>query len=405
MRILVLTYETPAYPAGGGASRQHSLLEPLAGAHQVKVLSTGGRPLVGSPPVGVEVELVDPGPEVGDPPQGWLEKNMRHYFAGPPWLFRTAMNHRAALAAQLPRVMADFAPDVVQVEHGEIEMLLDDIPDGPATVLTLHNILLARQYQDVFRDGYWSRTRAALELPVLARQSRRDMFKAGVTITTTERDRRLAHLMAPRATVRVVPNCINAPYFQRSGPRDPDPTAVFTGSFQYQPNADAAAELITEVWPAVRGDIPAARLRLAGQQVPAGLRRLAAGAPGVEVLDTPPDLRQEMWRAWLLAAPLRSGSGSPLKIIEGMAAGLPVVATSRVVDALGPAAGGGIEVAKSAPEFAAAIVNLLRDEGRRGAMSTAGVRASQGFDRAVAAPLLEAAWREAVEVTRRRHQG
>src|SRR5690349_20779080 len=93
VRVLVLTYETPAWPGGGGAGRMHALLEALASRHAVRVLSTGGPPRFGRTPAGVELRLLDPGPPDGAPPGNWLGKNAGHYLRGDPWLHRLAAHH------------------------------------------------------------------------------------------------------------------------------------------------------------------------------------------------------------------------------------------------------------------------------------------------------------------------
>jgi len=268
LRVLVLTYETPAYPGGGGASRQHCLLEPLARRHTVRVVSTGGAPRFGRLPEGVDVELVDPGPEVeaGGP---WLRKNLDHYLRGRPWLHLLAEHHRRALAARLPGELRDFRPDVVVVQHGELAPVLDDLPTGTASVLELHNMLLSVQLQQLRAGrGRWLAVKSALELPGMARWERHDLRAATVAVAASARDARLARRLAPSARIEVVENCVDAAYFANPG-RPPQPCRmVFAASFQYPPNRAAAVELLREVLPAVRARTPDAELALVGQQMP-----------------------------------------------------------------------------------------------------------------------------------------
>ncbi len=396
MRILVLSYETPAYPGAGGPSRQHCLLEPLAARHQIRVLSTGGVPPFGQTPQGVDIRFAEPGPEVGHPDRNWLVKNVGHFLSGPPWIFRDALHHCLALSVELPRTLEEFRPDVVQIEHAELGPMLDLLPKGLPTVLALIDMLLVVQFQQLRKGPLWGRAKAGLELPVVARQTRKDMRTATLTVTTTAADRRLAERLAPGATVRVVPNSINAEYFQRRGDRHSYPALIMTGSFHYQPNQAAARELIEVIFPAVLARFPEARLALVGQRMPEWLSRLAHHTAGVDALGQVADVRPDLWPAWVSVAPLREGSGSPLKVKESLAAGVPVVTTRRVTAALEVGPEDGVIAAQTSSDFADRICEILGDPKRRDELAARGQAAARRkFDRQPAALLQERVWVEA----------
>jgi glycosyltransferase involved in cell wall biosynthesis len=62
-----------------------------------------------------------------------------------------------------------------------------------------------------------------------------------------------------------------------------------------------------------------------------------------------------------MLAPLRFSTGIQNKVLEAMAAGLPVVATPAVSDALGTRHGEHLMMGASAADLAAAVVATLRD--------------------------------------------
>ncbi|MEO1087023.1 MAG: glycosyltransferase family 4 protein, partial [Acidobacteriota bacterium] len=82
---------------------------------------------------------------------------------------------------------------------------------------------------------------------------------------------------------------------------------------------------------------------------------------GVELVEHPPDLGVYLAKAAVAIAPLRAGSGTPIKILEAMSADVPVVTTSAGGDGLDELPDGGLAVADSAPDFADRVVNLLED--------------------------------------------
>lgn len=405
MRVLVLTYETPEYPGGGGASRMANLLEPLATAHDIRVVSSGGPPRLGTFPRRVELRLVDSGGEY-HPPGSWLVKNLRHYLAGPPWLHWLARHHLETLATVLGDEVRRFRPDVVQVEHGEIGALLGAVPDAVARVLVLHNLLTVVQWQQVRGLPRWTAFKHLLEVPVMAREERRHMASADVVVTTTEHDRRLARRLHRGVPVTVVPNCVRTGDLRRRPAPHHRPTVVFTASFHYPPNQVAAAELLDLVFPEVRRRVPSARLVLAGQRLPDRLRRRAQAVAGVEVRSPLDDVGALLAEAWAAVAPLRLGSGSPLKVVEALAAAVPVVAAPRVARALGVDAATGVLVAADPPQTAEALVRLLRDAALRRELGARGAaHAAVAFDHLRAAQALAATWELAVTRARSRTAG
>ena len=399
MRVLVLTYETPAYLAGGGPSRQHSLLEPLADRNEIRVLSTGGTPRLGRTPSGVDIRFIDPGAPAGHPDDGWVTKHLKHYRGADPWIHRPATHHRQALAAALPGELEKFAPDIVVVEHGELGPLLHRLPPEVGSVLVLHNILLSVQAQKILGAGAVGAANGLFELEVIARRERADVGRASRVVVVTERDARMVRLLNRRADVTVVPNCVDTQYFRRRGPRADRPTVVMTASYQYPPNQWAVTELVDEVFPAVRRRVPDAELVLVGQQMPPALREHAEEQPGVRVVGEVDDIRPHLERAWVSVAPLRKGSGSPLKVIEALATGVPVVGTPRVAGALGLRPGiDGILTGDRPPEMATAISTVLNDIGCRDRLAAAGELVARGrFDRTSASDLLARVWADAAD--------
>jgi glycosyltransferase involved in cell wall biosynthesis len=377
-------------------------LEPLATSHEIRVISSGEPAPFGSPPSDVDLRLITIPDEPEPAKEPWLRKNLLHYVKGPPWLWFHAMHHVRALAAEALNQIPDFRPDLIQIEHAEQLLPLQRLlPPGVPIVLVLHNIPFSIQYQLLDVGSPWERFKAALELPLVVRQTRKDLTVATASITVTEHDRRLAKRLAPRAVIKVVPNCVNAAYFRREGARAEAPTLIMTGSFHYQPNQGAAKELIEGIWPRLKSRIPNAQLVLVGQRMPAWLSAAVARTDGVTAIGQVEDLRPQLWKSWVAVAPLRKGSGSPLKVMEALAAGVPVVTTSRVARALGVSIDDGVVTADSTRGLVEAICALLEDTTMHRTMVERGeITARTKFDRSVAADLQQQVWSEALAASR-----
>jgi glycosyltransferase involved in cell wall biosynthesis len=98
---------------------------------------------------------------------------------------------------------------------------------------------------------------------------------------------------------------------------------------------------------------------LAGASPSTGVRRLAT-LEGVSVPGSLPDLRAVWKTTAVLLAPLRFSTGIQNKVLEAMAAGVPVVTTAPVAEAIGARHGEHLRIADSASALADAVVGLLR---------------------------------------------
>ncbi len=95
-------------------------------------------------------------------------------------------------------------------------------------------------------------------------------------------------------------------------------TFLYVGNFRWMENRDAAAYLIADWWPAIQEVYPTARLRIVGDNAPRGSYFVGR----VE------NVQDELYGADIMLAPIRIGGGTKYKILEAMAAGLPVVTTA-----------------------------------------------------------------------------
>jgi hypothetical protein len=146
---------------------------------------------------------------------------------------------------------------------------------------------------------------------------------------------------------------------------------VFVGNLGYFPNIDAVQWFATEVLPTLREHRPALRLRLVGARPAVAIRNLAQRIPGIELVGPVPDVCAYLHRAAIAIAPLRAGSGQQLKVIEAMAAGTPVVATTTAAAGLDAIDGTHWRVAPDATTMAHAILELLREPSQGQTMARA----------------------------------
>lgn len=144
------------------------------------------------------------------------------------------------------------------------------------------------------------------------------------------------------AAIHAVTNGVDLEYFRPATPPPPPPPAggriVFLGAMDYRPNVDAVTWFTREVWPRVRAVRPEATFEIVGRRPTPAVSALH-GRDGVTVTGAVPDVRPHLAAAHVAATPLRIARGLQNKVLEAMAAGVPVVASPAAAE--GSAAGRG----------------------------------------------------------------
>ena len=74
---------------------------------------------------------------------------------------------------------------------------------------------------------------------------------------------------------------------RRAGPRGPE--LLFAGGFRHSPNVDGVNWFAQEIWPAVRSEVPDARLRIVGSHAPPEVLGLGE-IDGIEVAGYVPEI-------------------------------------------------------------------------------------------------------------------
>ena len=135
---------------------------------------------------------------------------------------------------------------------------------------------------------------------------------------------------------------------------------MFVGNLSVPHNVDAAVFAAREVWPGVRERVPNAQLWLVGAAPKKAVRDLAS-LPGVTVTGSVPDLAPLWAAAHVMLAPLRFSSGIQNKVLEAMAAGVPVVTTPDAAAGARDGSGELMRVAADAAGLARETAALLAD--------------------------------------------
>lgn len=150
-------------------------------------------------------------------------------------------------------------------------------------------------------------------------------------------------------------------------------TVLFLGSLDNVNNQGGIRWFVKECWPRLRVTYPGADLHVVGRRAPENLRAALANA-GSRVTVDAPDVCPHLAEAVVFINPVRRGAGVNIKMVEAMAAGLPVVTTTVGARGLHWRDGEHLIVTDDATAFRSAVALLLEDPDRRAQLAAAGRR-------------------------------
>lgn len=225
------------------------------------------------------------------------------------------------------------------------------------------------------------------------RRAERDVLKASQSALVCSREER-AHLVALGVTtpISVIHNAVPfpSPVERRA---TTGKTIMFIGSYSYEPNVEAAEELINVIFPLILVRIPDARLLIAGTR---SERLPSAGTthPAVEILGFVEDVEEIYARADVACCAIRAGGGTRIKIIEAAAWSIPTVSTTLGAEGLDLVERSEIVLADSARDMADACVRLLEAPQEAEAMGAAARRkVASGYERGIVIEQLATSYR------------
>ncbi len=213
------------------------------------------------------------------------------------------------------------------------------------------------------RDVHFARSEAARQLGVMQPANREEQ-KARELETYAGVDGLVVHTCEDRDLLReesVVTPIMVVPLLYRTSVRADrlrDREVLFVGGFKHRPNVDGLLWFVSEAWPRVLATVPDAKLTVVGGDAPPEVVALA-DQPGIRLMGRVPDTAPFLDAAMVSIAPLRYGAGMKGKVVEAMAAGVPVVTTSFGIQGLGARHGSEVLIGSTAEELAAHTISTL----------------------------------------------
>ena len=180
--------------------------------------------------------------------------------------------------------------------------------------------------------------------------------RAVCTWLSTWQEANVLRGFTPEGEIRCMENGVDFDYFDpgRDGPCSIElkgqRIVVFVGAMDYYPNADGACWFAEHVFPHLRERQPDWKFYVVGRNPTTAVRRLAR-QPGITVTGSVADVRPYLTAAQAAVTPLRLARGIQNKVLEALAMGKCVLASSAVCGTFGKDLPDGVLPCRNADDY------------------------------------------------------
>jgi len=240
----------------------------------------------------------------------------------------------------------------------------------PLVVLDQHNAD-ERFWEKYASEGWpWIRLFAKINLWRLRKVQASLLKRVDVILSVSKEDADFTRtqLANPATQVWVVPNGVDTESFRPLNTTERKNRIIFCGTMDVLMNIDAVEWFARRMFPKVRKAVPDAEFWIVGRN-PAPKVKVLASLPGVRVTGQVEDVRPYYAKTKVAVAPFRYGGGTKLKVLEAMALGVPVVATSVGCQGIDVTPEKHLFKEDNEEAFTQRVVSLLKNENLRRRMA------------------------------------
>ena len=278
------------------------------------------------------------------------------------WFFpgKYRFSYSEMLIQELKEIQETKAVDIVHIESNELLYLAGYIKYAPV-IYTEHDISILFHGNSYYKKGDHSGLSRFVDHLKLVFHHNAMYKKVDEVVVLSRQDEAVVRAFAPEKRISFIQTGVDLEHFHF---RDRQPAAkslVFVGHYRHYPNEEAAVYFCREILPLIQKEIPDTTIKLVGSGPTEEVLRLS-GLKGVEVVGEVLDVLPFLQEASVFVTAFRRSAGIKGKVLEAMAAGVPVVSTSQGACGINARHNQEIFIADRKKDFAGYVIELLRDE-------------------------------------------
>ncbi len=360
MKILLLTQVLPYPPDSGPKAKTWNVLKYLVQHHEVTLVSF----VRGDKSAEIRVlenycEAVHTLPmERSLLRDGWAM--LRSLFSGQPWMM--VRDDRAAMRQLLARLVAETQFDIAHADQLNMAQYAERV-SGARTVLDAHNALwlLYKRFAETMGHGpkKWLLARDWRLLKTYEGNVCRRFD--GILAVSNEDKIALEEATGKPTDITIIPITVDIDEFKPVTHQSNPNHILHIGTMYWPPNIDAVHWFVEQVFSLVCEKRPDVVFDVVGARPPQSIVELGGDGTGINVTGYVDDPTPYHEQAGVMIVPLRAGGGMRVKILNGLAQGMPIVTTSIGCEGIAAKPGTHLLVADTPEDFAAATLRVLSE--------------------------------------------
>lgn len=272
--------------------------------------------------------------------------------------------YRPEMLKALCRIIEEDGIDIVWLD---MLPLLEYVPHirGKKIILTTHNVESERMrtWAEIERFP-WTKGYLHLQAGRLAAYERKYLNRIDACVVVSENDREflVSKTSVHRDKFHVIPNGVDTDYYTPSPlAKREKATLVWVGGMNNVYNRNAVENFLKGIFPIILARNPDVVFDVIGNCPESGLEWIHERfGESVRLLGFVDDIRPHLGKATAMVVPLQAGGGTKLKVLDGLAMGVPTVSTTIGAEGLAVRDGEHLLIADKPEDFSAKVESILR---------------------------------------------
>ncbi|MFQ5706813.1 MAG: glycosyltransferase family 4 protein [bacterium] len=275
--------------------------------------------------------------------------------------FITARYYKREAREKIREILSKREIDLAHVDLLHVSRFHRDLRSVPK-VLVNHNVESLRFFRRLKTESsILKKLYFYLQYYKLRRYESQITRQFDCCVVVSDTDQQVIAGLSGSHNFAVLPNGVDVEYFKANGTIPEPHSLIWVGSMLSPYNADAVDYFLRDILPEIKKEIADLKVGFVGAAPTKLLRDKAARDPNLRIHGYVEDVRPYMEQASVFIAPMRSGSGTKIKVLNALAMRMPVVTTPVGAEGIEAVAGESILIAEDALDFANKTITLLRD--------------------------------------------
>ena len=329
MKVLMITPYLPYPLYSGGQIRSYNLIKNLAKSHEITLFAFVKEVV---PDHIRALEKFCKKIEVFKRRKAWSVVNILvSGFSFYPFL--VAIYYSLSLRRRIKEELFQNKYDLI---HAETFYVMPNIPQTRVPILLVEQTIEYLVYAHFLETLSLKLFKPLLALDIFKLKFWEKFYwkRADKVVAMSASDKIKMRKLVPNLSVEIVPNGVDASFFSQVKQKsNKSPVLLFVGNFSWLQNREAVGFLIEKIWPNVKAKIQNAQLLIVGRNPSDGIKSLVRKFR-VQMESKVDDIREAYSKSDVMIAPIFGPGGTRYKILEAMAASLPVITTEMGAEGL-----------------------------------------------------------------------